>query len=48
MKKFTSTKAKLPKNEMVIGGDAPKNCYNKAAKKKIKKVIRKIRKEGGK
>lgn len=47
MKKLTPTRAKLPENERIIGGDAP-NFTNKNRIKSIKSEYQKYLKNGKK
>lgn len=47
-KKFTSTKAKLPDNEMILGGDAHPSLFAKRDIKAIEKDIIKWREENRK
>jgi hypothetical protein len=45
VKKFIKTKAKLPPEEYIIGGDAPRSSINKERKKIAKELIREIKDE---
>lgn len=42
-KKFTPTKAPLPENERIIGGDANPALFNKNRAKNIDKVFEKLK-----
>lgn len=48
MKKLTPTKAKLPENERIIGGDASPRLFAKRSVKETDKDYQKWRKENGK
>lgn len=45
MKKFTPSKAKLPDNERIIGGDAPRSAINQDRKKTMQEIIDKVEAE---
>lgn len=47
-KKFTPTKAKLPDNEMILGGDAHPSLFAKRDVKAIEQDFIKWKKEHGK
>lgn len=47
-KRFTPTKAKLPDNERIIGGDASPKLFAKRSTKETDAEIEKWRKQNGK
>jgi hypothetical protein len=45
LRKFTPSKAVLPENEQIIGGDAPRGFENKKRVKEIDKILEKFNKQ---